>query len=158
MDRDELVALTAEIVAAHVSYNSTSIRDIEGLIQSVHASLGGLGTAPPEASLPKTPMVSARASITPDHLICVACGERLKVLRRHLRVVHGIAPDEYRRTYRLPWAYPMTAPNYSRVRADLARASGLGRRERTTPKAAKGSASGAAKAPARKKRTAKPKA
>ena len=45
-DTDTLVALTAEIVAAHVSNNSVSIADIATLIGSVHASLSGLGEAP----------------------------------------------------------------------------------------------------------------
>ena len=130
MDRDDLVALTADIVAAHVSHNSVSIRDIGDLIHSIHASLDGLENGPAQVALPKAPMVSARASITPDFLICVACGEKLKVLRRHLRIVHGLTPEDYRRTYRLPWDYPMTAPNYSKVRGDLARASGLGREGR----------------------------
>jgi len=36
-DTDTLVALTADIVAAHVSNNSVSIADIATLIGSVHA-------------------------------------------------------------------------------------------------------------------------
>jgi predicted transcriptional regulator len=157
MDRNELVTLTADIVAAHLSHNSVAIRDIASLIHGVHASLDGLGTAPQEAAAPKAPKVSARASITPDHLVCMTCGDRLRVMRRHLRIVHGMTPEEYRRAYGLRWDYPMTAPNYSKVRRDLAKASGLGRKGNVAAKAARPRTGGAGKGAGQKRRTAGPK-
>ena len=126
MNHEDLVSLTADIVAAHVSSNSVSIRDVGGLIAGVHKSLAGLGTHPPEAARARMPMVSARASITPDHLICLACGDRLKLLRRHIQRMHGFTPDEYRKAFGLRANYPMVSPNYAQLRGELARASGLG--------------------------------
>ncbi len=51
-DTDEnagLLALTADIVAAHVSNNSVAVGDLPTLIKNVHGSLAGLGAqATPE--------------------------------------------------------------------------------------------------------------
>jgi predicted transcriptional regulator len=131
MAPDDLAILTADIVGAHVSNNKVAICDIERLIHGVHASLAGLGIASQEAPQPKPAMVSARASIRPDYIVCMVCGEKLKMLRRHLRSAHNTSPEEYRRTYGLAWADPMAAPNYSDLRRDMAKAAGLGRKGST---------------------------
>ncbi|PWC31552.1 MucR family transcriptional regulator, partial [Azospirillum sp. TSO22-1] len=56
----------------------------------------------------------------------------LKMLKRHLRTVYGMTPEEYRARWNLPDNYPMTAPNYAAARSSLAKARGLGRRGRRT--------------------------
>lgn len=129
MHKEELVSITADIVAAHVGNNNVSIGDVGRLIASVHAALAGLGEAPPAAGPEqKKALVSVRASIKPEHLVCMECGSQQKMLKRHLAVAHGVTPQQYRANYDLPASYPMSAPNYSERRRALARAAGLGRR------------------------------
>ena len=131
-NKDELVNLTADIVAAHVSHNSVAVGDLPDVIHKVHEALARLSTSEKEAQQAKTPIVSVRASIKPDYLICLTCGRKQKTLRRHLNVSHGKTPDQYRQDYGLPDTYPMTAPEYSRRRREMARSLGLGRkRERS---------------------------
>lgn len=129
MANPDLIELTADIVAAHVSNNTVAVGDISTLVQKVHEALSSL--TEPEAtqeSEKKTPVVSVRASIKPDFLVCMECGRKQKTLKRHLRVAHGMTPDEYRSDYGLPRDYPMVAPNYSKQRQEMAHAIGLGRK------------------------------
>ena len=135
MEREDLIAITADIVAAHVSNNSVAIGDVAGLVQRVHEALAGLSAPGAAASEPeaKTPVVSLRASIKPDYIVCMECGRKQKTLKRHLQSAHGMSPDQYRTDYGLPRDYPMVAPNYSQRRGELARASGLGRKRTPEP-------------------------
>jgi predicted transcriptional regulator len=144
-DGEQVIMLTADIVAAHVSNNRVAVNDLPELIRQVHMALSGLGTGPVEVEAQKPePAVSVRSSVKPDHLVCLACGQKNKMLRRHLVVAHGMTPEQYRAAYELPKTYPMVAPNYSEQRADLARAIGLGKMPRTG-KAAAGRKRAAAK-------------
>ena len=129
---DTLLALTADIVAAHVSNNRVAVNDIPELIRQVHEALSGLGTPVEQAPVKAEPVVSIRSSVKPDHLVCLACGQKNKMLRRHLVVAHGMTPEQYRAAYELPKTYPMVAPEYSEQRADLARSIGLGKMPRTS--------------------------
>ena len=65
--------------------------------------------------------------MTPDYIVCLEDGRKLKMLRRHLRTLYGMTPEEYRARWNLPDNYPMTAPNYAASRSALAKARGLGR-------------------------------
>lgn len=69
-----------------------------------------------------------KKSVTPDYLICLEDGKKLKMLKRHLKTAYGITPDEYRAKWGLPSDYPMTAPNYASSRSALAKTIGLGRK------------------------------
>jgi predicted transcriptional regulator len=129
---EQVITLTADIVAAHVSNNRVAVNDIPELIRQVHTALSGLGTSPvDEAPEKPEPVVSVRSSVKPDHIVCLACGQKNKMMRRHLVVAHDMTPEQYRDAYDLPKTYPMVAPNYSEQRADLARAIGLGKMPRT---------------------------
>ena len=130
---EQVITLTADIVAAHVSNNRVAVNDLPELIRQVHTALSSLGAAPVEqpAARPE-PVVSIRASVKPEHLVCLACGQKNKMMRRHLAVAHNMTPEQYREAYDLPKTYPMVAPNYSEQRATLARAIGLGKMPRNT--------------------------
>jgi predicted transcriptional regulator len=56
----------------------------------------------------------------------------MTMLKRHLRTMHGLTPEEYRARWGLAWDYPMVAPSYSEMRSAFARSIGLGR-SRTEP-------------------------
>ena len=130
MKNEQLVELTADIVSAHVSNNTVAVSDVANLVQRVHEALVSLGQPTPEPQQEKTPVVSVRASIKPDYLVCMECGRKQKTLKRHLQNAHGMSPDQYRQDYGLPRDYPMVAPNYSKRRSEMAQAIGLGRRPR----------------------------
>ncbi len=124
----DLLGLTAEIVSAHVSNNSVSLTDLPNLIVEVHRTLSGLGGMPqPPAETEKpTPAVPVKKSITPDYLVCLEDGKKMKMLKRHLQTSYGMSPDQYREKWGLPPDYPMVAPNYAQHRSSLAKKIGLG--------------------------------
>ena len=128
-DRAEtLITLTSDIVAAHVSNNSVSASEVASLITSVYSALSGLGEdAAPELPAPE-PAVSVRSSVKKDHLVCLDCGKKMKMLRRHLSSEHDMSPQDYRARWSLAPDYPMVAPDYAETRRDLAVKIGLGRK------------------------------
>ena len=150
INQDILIALTGDIVAAHVSNNSVSIGDVSTLIANVHAALSGLGSPATPETPTQEPAVSVRASIKPDYIVCLEDGKKLKMLKRHLMTRYQMTPSDYRAKWGLPADYPMVAPNYAQQRKELAHKIGLGRK----PKAM--AAEPASSAPA--KRGRKPKA
>ena len=119
--------LTTEIVAAYVRHNPIATDQISGLINAVHSTLTGLGKEVVE-ELPRLPAVSVRRSVRPDHIICIECGYRGQMLKKHLQSRHGLSVAEYRSRWKLLSDYPMTAPNYSERRSQLAKSTGLGRK------------------------------
>ena len=135
-DQNNLLTLTADIVAAHVSNNSVAVNDLPGLISNVHGALTGLsGRSAPETKL--EPKVPVRSSIKPDYIVCLEDGKRLKMLKRHLMTHYQMTPDQYRQKWGLNSDYPMVAPNYAEQRRTLAKAIGLGTKRRKTTKPAK---------------------
>lgn len=136
-DNQELITLTADIVAAHVSNNSVPTAEVASLIQSVFGALQAIdGPAPePAAEKPKG-AVTARASIKPDYLVSMIDGKQYKMLRRHISQ-HGYTPESYRETFGLPRDYPMVAANYAEQRRALAHKIGLGRKPRVAAPEAK---------------------
>lgn len=154
MQEEDLVTLTADIVSAHVANNAVAVGDLPNLIQSIHGALATLGqpASEPEPERKKA-LVSVRASIKPDYLVCMECGARQKILKRHLAVAHDKTPPQYRADHGLPASYPMTAPNYSEQRRALAKTIGLGRKggRRKAGGAAKAAAGASKPAGARRK-------
>lgn len=122
----DLAALTADIVASHVSNNSVSVSEVAILIQSVHEALANLSSPSSVEPSTRNPAVSVRSSIKPDYLVCLECGAKLKTLKRHLRTSHGNTPEQYRKEFGLPDSYPMSAIDYSEMRRGMARSIGLG--------------------------------
>jgi predicted transcriptional regulator len=127
---EQLVTMTADIVAGYVANNLVSVNDIGALITKVHDALASLGGAPVvEEEVPLRPAVSVRSSIKPDHIVCLEDGKKLKMLKRHLMTDHGLTPADYRAKWNLPDSYPMVAPNYAEARRGLAVKIGLGRKK-----------------------------
>ena len=126
-NRSELLELTSEIVAAHVSNNTLAVNDLPQLIQDVYATLATVGMAP-ASSEKLQPAVSVKKSVTPDYIVCLEDGKKLKMLKRHLKTAYNMTPDEYREKWGLPRDYPMVAPNYAKHRSDLAKEIGLGKK------------------------------
>ena len=125
----EFVELTAKIVEAHVSNNSIAVADLPGLIATVREALATIGTDGRAAK--SEPAVPIKKSVRPDYIVCLEDGQKLKMLKRHLRTAYGMSPNEYRAKWNLPSDYPMTAPKYAETRSKLAKKIGLGRKAGT---------------------------
>jgi predicted transcriptional regulator len=130
-EANDLLALTTEIVAAHVSNNTVAPGDLSPLINQVYNSLANIGTAPAAVPAPRPqPAVSVKKSIQPDYIVCLEDGKKLKMLKRHLKTAYNMSPEAYRERWGLPPDYPMVAPSYARQRSRLAKEIGLGTRAR----------------------------
>lgn len=126
--RLELAVLTARIVSAYVTRNRVLEGELIPLLNSVFLALQSLSDDPqPPPQDEGQPVVPVKKSINSAYLVCLACGRRLKTLKRHLKSKHGLGVEEYRRKYTLGADYPVVAPNYAGVRSTLARKQGLGR-------------------------------
>jgi len=125
-DRRGNPRLVAKIIASYVSHHNVPPEQIRELIGTVHQTFDRLGTAVEPAEAP-TPAVSVRRSVQPDVVVCLDCGWKGKMLRRHLSVRHGYSADQYLKRWHLPSDHPLTAPNYSEQRSSLAKELGLGR-------------------------------
>ena len=125
----ELLPLVTEVVVAKLSNGKTPSSELAALIQSVYQVLNELRIDGTPAELPE-PAVPIKRSVTPDYIVCLEDGQQLKMLKRHLRNAFDMSPDQYRRRWGLPADYPMTAPNYSKKRSQLAKKAGLGTQPR----------------------------
>jgi predicted transcriptional regulator len=122
-----LLQMATTIVAAHVSKSSVPAAEIPRLIGDIYQALSGLaGGRLPSAAGRSEPAVPVKKSVTPDHIICLECGRKQKMLKRHIRTAYGLSPEQYRERWELPADYPMVAANYSKKRSSLARQIGLG--------------------------------
>jgi predicted transcriptional regulator len=125
--------LTAEIVAAYVRRNQINAEQLGTLISTVHQTLANLGGPAEEAPVERTPAVSIRRSVQRDFVVCIECGWRGQMVRRHLTTAHGLTVDAYRARWKLSRDHAMVAPAYSERRSGLAKELGLGRtREAST--------------------------
>ena len=125
---EELLRMTSEVAAAYISNNNLPSGQLPDVIRTIHESLAALsGARVAAASEPPTPAVAIKKSITPDYIVCLEDGKKLKMLKRHLRSTYNMTPDEYRHRWGLPADYPMVAPNYAAQRSDFAKKIGLGR-------------------------------
>lgn len=125
---DEILKLASNIVAAYVSNNPIPASDVPTMIKTIHGTLGGLvGASKGEVGTTQKPAIAVKRSITPDYIICLEDGKKLKMLKRYLRSNYGMTPEAYRAKWALPADYPMVAPNYAAQRSEFAKKIGLGR-------------------------------
>ncbi len=123
--------MVSKIVSAYVSKNSLSPGDLPHLIKTVHEAL----KRPEQASSRPEPAVPIKKSVTPEYVICLEDGKKLKMLKRHLNTAYNMSPDEYRKRWGLPSDYPMVAPKYAAKRSELAKEIELGRKAGTKVRA-----------------------
>lgn len=123
---NDALRLAGDIVAAYVSNNSLKADQLPTLLHDVYAAVSGLAEEGAAFKANREPAVPVNKSITPDFIICLEDGKKLKMLKRYLRTHFDLSPEEYRRKWNLPAEYPMTAPNYASQRSKLAKDIGLG--------------------------------
>ena len=118
--------LVTKIIASYVSHHNVAPEQIPELISSVHRIFDSLARPgePPGAPMPAVPL---RRSVQRDAVVCLECGWKGKMLRRHLSPRHGLSGEQYLKRWSLPIEHPLTAPNYSKQRSSLAKQLGLGR-------------------------------
>ena len=127
-DHFDLLSWTSEIVSSHVSNNNVSHNDIPDLIEKTYQALSGLKDGRMKTEDTPEPAVPVNKSITPDYLICLEDGKKLKMLKRHLKTAYDMSPEDYKERWGLPADYPMVAPNYAKRRSALAKDIGLGKK------------------------------
>lgn len=134
---DRIVEHVATIVAAYASTTPLSEDALVGAIRRVHselAQLGGVVVAGASfGSSAATPAVPIRKSVTPDYIVCLEDGQRVKMLKRYIMTHYNQTPAQYRAKWGLPPEYPMVAPNYAKRRSELAKAIGLGTKANAGP-------------------------
>jgi predicted transcriptional regulator len=121
------------IVTNYVRHHKVDTGELAGLIAGVHRALASLGRDTPPVQEPPRPAVPIRRSVERDHVVCLECGYRAQMLRRHLRIAHGLEAAAYRIRWKLPMDHPLTAPSYSARRSTMAKEIGLGRRAAVEP-------------------------
>ena len=121
----------AQIVGRYVAHNTVAASDLPNVIAIIYRSLTALG-APAEVPMPTKPAVTINRSYGRDFVICLDCGWRGKMLRRHLTASHSLSPAEYRARWGLKITHPLTSPGYSERRSLLAKQVGLGRGRRAS--------------------------
>jgi predicted transcriptional regulator len=118
--------LVTKIIASYVSHHNVAPEQIPELISSVHRTFDNLAR-PREMLGALTPAVPLRRSVQRDAVVCLECGWKGKMLRRHLSTRHGLTGGQYLKRWNLPTEHKLTAPNYSEQRSSLAKELGLGR-------------------------------
>src|SRR6476619_5098812 len=128
-EQQGLLSLTTEIVVAFAGHNTVATSDLPGLIGTVYEALRSAGAVeaekPAEALVPAVPI---KKSVTPEYIVCLEDGKKLKMLKRHLATSYDMTPAAYRQRWGLPADYPMVAPAYAAQRSELAKTIGLGRK------------------------------
>lgn len=123
----DMLHMAADIVSAYVSNNVLPSSQLPEVISSVYGTLRSICCSTMEQPAEnKKPAVSIRRSVTDDYIVCLEDGKKLKMLKRHLKAVYNMTPDDYRAKWNLPSDYPMVAPNYAKRRSEFAKQIGLG--------------------------------
>ena len=125
ISNEDAIQCASSIVAAYVGHNPVKAESLPSLLTEVYQAVTTLAKGE-GAHASREPAVPVAKSVTPDHIVCLEDGKKLKMLKRYLRTHYDLSPEEYRRKWRLPADYPMTAPNYARERSRLAKDIGLG--------------------------------
>jgi predicted transcriptional regulator len=127
VDIEDIKILTSEIASAYFSNNQVQEDRIEGIIHSIARALTSLPSSGSAAPAPAgEPAVPVKKSVTRSAIICLECGEKQKMLKRHLSSAHGLTPDGYKEKWGLAKDYPLVAPDYAKQRSELAKKIGLG--------------------------------
>lgn len=129
----ETLHLATEIVAAYVSNNKVNTEDLPALMADIYQSLQDIAAGDASLRATKDPAVAISKSVTPDYVICLEDGKKLKMLKRYLRTHYQLTPEEYKRKWDLPADYPMVAPNYAKKRSAFAKKIGLGTQRSAGP-------------------------
>ncbi len=125
---ENILQMAVDIASAYVGNNTLPTSQVPEVITTVYNSLRALSSDTVAQDEAPKPAVPIKKSVTPDYLICLEDGKKMKMLKRYLRTTYGMSADEYRSKWGLPSDYPMVAPNYAKQRSEFAKQIGLGRK------------------------------
>lgn len=125
---DKLLALATDIVSGFVSFNPHPASKLSLLLENVHTTLQDIANTEELKATTQKPAVDISDSVFEEYIVCLEDGEKLKMLKRHLRSRYGLTPEQYRLKWGLPKDYPMVAPGYATKRSKLAKQIGLGKK------------------------------
>ncbi len=128
-EQGDVLRMAVDIVSAYVANNTVPAGQVPEVINTVYNSLTTLDGGANATAAPAKPAISVRRSVTPEYIVCLEDGKKLKMLKRHLRAAYDMSPEEYRTKWGLPADYPMVAPNYAAQRSAFAKKIGLGRKK-----------------------------
>ncbi len=128
-EQGDVLRMAVDIVSAYVANNTVPAGQVPEVINTVYNSLTTLDGGAAATAEPAKPAISVRRSVTPEYIVCLEDGKKLKMLKRHLRAAYDMSPEEYRAKWGLPADYPMVAPNYAAQRSAFAKKIGLGRKK-----------------------------
>lgn len=123
---NQVLGLVRDVIVAAINSNRAPSSDICSLMREVYETFVSLdkGASPEEK---RKPAVQIGKSVTPEFIVCLEDGKRLKMLKRYLRSRYNLSPEEYRARWGLKPDYPMVAPNYAKQRSEFAKSIGLGK-------------------------------
>ena len=128
LSNEDALHMATEVVTSYLSNNLVQRDQLTDILKDVHRTLVELSSQSGPKTSAQAPAVPIKRSITPDYIICLEDGNKLKMLKRYLRTRYDLTPDEYRARWGLPYDYPMVAPNYSKRRSEFAKDTGLGKK------------------------------
>src|SRR4051795_6221517 len=80
--------------------HSTGVRLLiaTALIGNIHDALNRVASGSTQQAVeePKAPAVPIKKSVQPDYIVCLDDRKRFKSLKRHLRTVYNLTPEQYR--------------------------------------------------------------
>lgn len=124
----DLLKLATNFTGHYVSGKSISIAEAQEIFDQMHKFLKSrnddiyvLKTGP------LVPAVPIEDSVQSDYIVCLEDGKKLQMLKRHLKTVYNMTPQEYKDRWNLPQSYPLVAPKYAEKRSEIAYNVGLGK-------------------------------
>ncbi|MCK9172443.1 MAG: MucR family transcriptional regulator [Desulfuromonas sp.] len=128
----KLLEMAVEIVSAHASTSRMSKEELLAELSEIHSALKQLddgeqtAETTEESAASDEPAVPLKKAFGKDKVYCMICGKGMTTLGRHLRMVHGMTPVEYRKKFGIPRSQSLAAKNYSEQRKQMAIDRGLG--------------------------------
>jgi predicted transcriptional regulator len=132
MAMSKLLEMAVEIVSAHASTSRMSKEELLAELSEIHSALKQLddgeqtAETTEESAASDEPAVPLKKAFGKDKVYCMICGKGMTTLGRHLRMVHGMTPVEYRKKFGIPRSQSLAAKNYSEQRKQMAIDRGLG--------------------------------
>lgn len=116
VQNSEFMLAVANLAAAAIAANPTLT--MITAVQQATESLRGVSVTP----------MQIKESIRPDRIQCLEDGTWHIMLRRYIQRRFNLTLAQYRTKWGLPDDYPFVAPNYARVRSQIAKKTGLGKK------------------------------